>query len=363
MLSVASAWPAFAGGGGGGGSGGGQSEPFAFIGAYLTTVTGNTFADIQPLTGAEIQSVMPTIRLEFNKNVTSETVWSENQACFILRESSGNQVPIIVTRIGTGSQDSPTEQKRNVFIAPQTELVPGKSYEIVISAKLRAQAGTALGADKTVNFSVAPAAAPPADGAAGQPQIEPSAPVTFTDIAGHWAQRDIEFMAEAGMAEEVAPGKFGPSDPVGRAQFAAFLNRCLGIQEVRPEQGHFKDVPASSGYYGAVETSLANRLTVGYGDGTFKPDAGITRQEVACVISRVLARAGRPIAVVGADATLARFTDASRVSSWAEEAVAAVASQGIMVGRESGRFAPQDTINRAEAMVILKRVKELLGRA
>lgn len=189
----------------------------------------------------------------------------------------------------------------------------------------------------------------------------PPASVSFTDIAGHWAQKDIELMAEKGVAGGVAPDKFDPSSLLTRAQFAAFILRSLGIQESRPEEGHFIDVPSSSWYYGAVETAFANGLVGGYGNGVFKPEANITRQEIASMVTRALAKGGKPVIVANADTILGPFADASRVGPWAREAVAGAVQSGIIAGRD-GLLAPKENANRAEAVVMLKRMMELLGR-
>ncbi|MCL6635148.1 MAG: S-layer homology domain-containing protein, partial [Peptococcaceae bacterium] len=57
---------------------------------------------------------------------------------------------------------------------------------------------------------------------------------------------------------------------------------------------------------------------------------------------------------------LAGFTDAAEISPWARAAVALAVREGLMRGRESNRFAPQDRSTRAEAAVVLCRLLEKL---
>ncbi len=57
------------------------------------------------------------------------------------------------------------------------------------------------------------------------------APKTFSDIQGHWAQRDIETMAGLGIVKGITEDTFGPELSVNRAQFAALLIRSLDIGE------------------------------------------------------------------------------------------------------------------------------------
>ncbi|QGP92644.1 S-layer homology domain protein [Neomoorella glycerini] len=178
----------------------------------------------------------------------------------------------------------------------------------------------------------------------------------FTDTTGHWAQADIKLMA----ARHIAAGKtdtlFAPDDNVTRAEFAALLLRSLGIAEVQPAAARFKDVQPGAWYYGAVEAASRAGLVGGYEDGTFRPDALITREEMAAMITRALAYAGKPVTVDDAAALLARFTDAAAVSGWAQQAVAAAVKSGIVAGRTANTIVPQASATRAEAIVMLKRL-------
>jgi len=183
---------------------------------------------------------------------------------------------------------------------------------------------------------------------------------TFADIKGHWAQSDIEIMAGLGIVGGISENEFAPQMPVNRAQFAAFLIRSLDIKEVKPAAAHFKDVPTNAWYYGAVEGAYAAGLVGGYEDGTFRPEQEISRQEIAALIARALKNAGQEVTVDDVDSVLARFKDASKISSWAKEEAAQAVASGIIGGRD-GLFAPKDSAKRAEAVVMLKRMLVKLG--
>jgi len=183
---------------------------------------------------------------------------------------------------------------------------------------------------------------------------------TFADIQGHWAQSDIEIMAGLGIAGGISENEFAPQMPVNRAQFAAFLIRSLGIEETRPAESHFKDVPTTAWYYRAVEGAYAAGLVGGYEDGTFRPEQEISRQEIAALIARALKNAGQEVSVDDVDSVLARFKDASKISPWAKEEAAQAVASGIIGGRD-GLFAPKDSATRAEAVVMLKRMLVKLG--
>lgn len=186
---------------------------------------------------------------------------------------------------------------------------------------------------------------------------------TFADIRGHWAQKDIEVMAGLGIVGGVAPDRFDPNDLVTRAQFAALVLRSLGVAEIRPDQGHFRDVKPGDWYYGAVEAARAAGLVGGYPDGTFRPQASITREEIASMVHRALAYAGKRVTVAGeVEAILAPFADAREVGPWARESVAAAVKERILRGRTATTIVPKGNATRAEAVVMLKRMLVGLGR-
>lgn len=185
---------------------------------------------------------------------------------------------------------------------------------------------------------------------------------TFNDIKGHWAQDDIEIMAGLGIARGIGNNMFDPDGRVTRAQFAALLIRALGIEETKPAQKHFKDVHSGAWYYREVETAYASGLVLGYPDGRFKPDAYITREELAVMVLRGLAKGGKQVAAADIEGTLARFHDQANIGAWARQSVAEAVQKGLLKGRDGGRFAPKENATRAEATVLIKRMLVSLGK-
>ncbi|WP_096199847.1 S-layer homology domain-containing protein [Bacillus sp. FJAT-45350] len=81
-------------------------------------------------------------------------------------------------------------------------------------------------------------------------------------------------------------GNFSPNAPLTRAEMAAILQRAYGLEGVGDFQ--FRDV--STGFWGhtPIQTLLANQITVGYTDGSFRPNSNITRAEFSVFMARVL---------------------------------------------------------------------------
>ncbi|MGI9952713.1 S-layer homology domain-containing protein [Moorellaceae bacterium AZ2] len=204
-----------------------------------------------------------------------------------------------------------------------------------------------------VKITVSVAMAPPT----------PAAPTkTFADIQGHWAQKDIELMAGLGIAGGVAADRFDPDGLVTRAQFAAFLVRSLGIAETKPAAASFTDVGPEAWYYGAVEAARQAGLIGGYPDGSFKPNQGITREEMTAMAVRAMAKADKLVTVADAEGVLARFADKDTIGSWVRQPVAQAVEAGLVGGREGSRLAPKENATRAEAVGMLKRLLVSIGR-
>ncbi|KUP25331.1 hypothetical protein AWJ19_18425 [Paenibacillus sp. DMB5] len=244
-------------------------------------------------------------------------------------------------------------------------------------------------------------------------------PVSFSDLSGHWARAEIELLAGKLILNGRGAGSFAPQQTVSRAEFAAMLVRSLGLlPDAAAEAAAFSDVPAGAWYAADASTAADLDLVQGYADGTFRPEAPVTREQLAVMAARALKLvqsasappagahavgaggtpttavasggiaaapnaavvASAPVAGSGAAPTSAApaaasqaldanaaasaaaptapgsFTDAAGIASWAQEAVNTLTAGGIMQGRPSGSFAPQAATSRAEAAVILARL-------
>ena len=81
------------------------------------------------------------------------------------------------------------------------------------------------------------------------------------------------------------PLRYCPDESVTRAEMAVFIVRALRAQ-VGPAQGTFSDVPTDAWYAPYVEELALLGITVGYGDGTYRPKNTITRAEMAVMVDK-----------------------------------------------------------------------------
>ena len=142
-----------------------------------------------------------------------------------------------------------------------------------------------------------------------------SSTVRFTDVpADAWYARAVETLASLGMVEGVGGGKFAPERTITRAEFTVMAMRFARL----PEGGEnpFSDVTSSDWFYDQVVGAVQYGWITGYTDGTFRPEATITRAEVTAITNRLLDRAADEDYVDDHAGELWQFPDVS-ASYWA----------------------------------------------
>lgn len=113
-------------------------------------------------------------------------------------------------------------------------------------------------------------------------------PNTFTDVpSAHWAADYIGYMQQFGIVMGFDDGSFRPDAPVTRAQFAAIASR---FEKLTEGSKSFTDVPSTHWAAKYINFAATRGWVTGYSDGTFKPENPISRAEVAAVTCRLLER-------------------------------------------------------------------------
>ncbi|UJF33789.1 S-layer homology domain-containing protein [Paenibacillus hexagrammi] len=187
-----------------------------------------------------------------------------------------------------------------------------------------------------------------------------AASLSFPDLAGHWAQADIEWLASKQIVNGKSERAFSPGDMVTRAEFAALLVRAMGLTPGRETPVEFRDVAASDWYAASVKTAAEFKLIQGFEDHTFRPQQTVTREEMAVMIARAMkiaAASGKQ----QSEQDLSRYQDASLISSWAQESFVEAVQGGVIQGQSADRLAPQAPANRAESAVIVLRALQSMN--
>ncbi|GBF73250.1 hypothetical protein PA598K_01535 [Paenibacillus sp. 598K] len=201
--------------------------------------------------------------------------------------------------------------------------------------------------------AVEPEASPEASGST-DPADDPTESSAFSDIAGHWAEAEIRTGLQAGYVKGYEDGTFQPARPVTRAEFVVMLVNALQPINRPTALPDFRDAGAIRDWARpAVSQAVQSGLMQGYEDGSFRPDARLTRAQLAVMLAGGLKALDS--AAIGSEEK-APFTDAAEIPAWAEPAVSSVRSAGLVNGRAGNRFEPHAEASRAEAITVIVRL-------
>lgn len=173
-------------------------------------------------------------------------------------------------------------------------------------------------------------------------------PTDYSDIAGHWAAKEIAALDDALYIDGYRSGGrllFKPDQAITRGEFIRYFVKAKEWYITSSSATELTDVAASSDKP-YILTAVEYGLIQGYPDHTFKPGNAITRAEIAAILSRSeLLQAAKPPS----------FGDVPG-SFWAAAEIAATQEAGLFGGYEDGSFRPQNEITRAEAVAVIYRL-------
>lgn len=177
----------------------------------------------------------------------------------------------------------------------------------------------------------------------------PEQPTTDYLIPGLWLNTNDHYSYLIGYSD----GTVRPNGKITRAEVATIFFRLLD-DDTRAKywssENDFSDVSADKWYNNAVSTLSNMGVIGGYADGTFRPDAPISRAEFAKIAVSFTQNNG--------SAVYNYFTDV-KTTDWFAPYVTAAKDAGLIEGYSDGSFKPESKITRAEACAIVNRT---LGR-
>lgn len=172
-----------------------------------------------------------------------------------------------------------------------------------------------------------------------------SAPAT--DYAGHWAEGTIQKWMDAGKISGYSDGSYKPDNNITRAEFVKLVNGTIDFN--KKANVAYKDVTTADWFYDYVGIAQEIGYISGYSKDSFGPNDYITREQAASILARIQYLNGN---VAAAN----KFSDKSKVSSWAAESVGAAYDAGFITGYNDGTFRPSNKLTRAEALTMLDNV-------
>ena len=180
----------------------------------------------------------------------------------------------------------------------------------------------------------------------------------FSDVPpSFWGYSIITSMSTQGIIAGYPDGTFKPNADITRAEFATMLAKALGLNITNTTTA-FTDVAQGSWDYGPVNAAAAAGLVSGLGNNQFGPYTLITREQMAVMVAKAMG-AKAPV-VNGTE--LNAFNDGSQVSSWAVTGMDEAVKAGIVIGMSADHLAPQAHATRAQAAAMIYQLLNFLGK-
>jgi len=185
-----------------------------------------------------------------------------------------------------------------------------------------------------------------------KPDVKPGTKIEFSDIKGYWAYGSIMEAVSRGIINGYADGSFKPDNVVSRAEIITMLMRGLK-SEVQAEATSFTDQKQIGSWaQPAIGQAIKLGYVKGYQDNTFRPNAQVTRQEFAAILTRILGQSP--------SATVTGIRDEQLIPAWAKSSIHTVVGEGLMDLQNDAKFNPQGFVSRAEAAIVIVKLMHKL---
>lgn len=171
----------------------------------------------------------------------------------------------------------------------------------------------------------------------------------FIDIEEHWALESIQTLSEQQLINGYGDFTFRPDQSITRAEVVQIMTKVMELEQVDADF-QYADISASHWAFDAMRKASAAGIINGYPDGTIRPDATITRSEMAVLLARVLN-------MQGVDAESSPFTDVN-TSHWAYPFLVELNQEGWLNGYGDGSFHPDGKATRAEFVTLMHKLMD-----
>ena len=174
----------------------------------------------------------------------------------------------------------------------------------------------------------------------------------FRDVKeSDWFYGAVKFASENNLFQGSGENTFSPGGTMTRAMFVTVLGR-LAQADTKKYSSEFDDVVKDQYYAGYVAWAAVNGIVSGSGDGNFKPDDRITREQLALILYRYARQTGADVSNTN-EAKAAAYPDFEIVMGAAKSAVCWAVNEGILNG-SNGKLEPKGQASRAQVAQMIK---------
>ncbi len=176
-----------------------------------------------------------------------------------------------------------------------------------------------------------------------------SSNIEMKDISNHWAEEVISKWVENKLITGYTDGTFKPDANITKAEFLIIVNRTFGFNEIA--SNNYSDVLKNDWYYDTTLIAKENKYMDWYQEKKLNPDDKITRQEVCAIIASI-----HSLKATEGLTGIQHYMDNESIPDWSKEYIDATVNKGYLKGYEDNTLRVDGEITRAEAVVILDRV-------
>lgn len=186
----------------------------------------------------------------------------------------------------------------------------------------------------------------------------------FTDVSrSDWFYDYVDYVSSKGYFRGTTETTFSPQRNMTRAMFVVVLSRFDGAKG-DSSQSAFTDVAPGAWCTAAINWAAANKIVEGKGDGTFAPDAPITRAQMCAIINRYLNYYKKNNKVtLSQTGSVSAMSDQNTVPSYAVDAIKQCQRYGLIIGFKDGTFRPNALSTRAHVAAVIYRMADLVKNA
>jgi S-layer homology domain len=270
---------------------------------------------------------------------------SNNSQGLINRDANSDRERQTIASMGERERGNPPNQA--IQSAP-TVVAPTIQADEVPEAQ--APAVVAVPVVPVAPAVVAPAVVTPAVTPAATPLPIVKAP-TFTDVPKQfWGAGYIGELGKRGILDDFGTGKFDPSKPITRGEYAKMLDRAFADKPVTGRPFAFEDIPANYPRKEAVDGSVTRGFMTGYSPKKFAPNQPIPRYQLQISLAKGL---GLPVST-SQDKVLSKFKDAAQMPKFAREKMASAIDAGLVIkDKTTNQLKPVQNATRADAAALV----------
>lgn len=172
--------------------------------------------------------------------------------------------------------------------------------------------------------------------------------IKFNDVSqDYWAYSQIQSFVEKGYIDGYGDGTFRPQNPIKRNEFVKIFNKVFGLTK---KSGIVFDDTKDNWAKDEIDIAVTNGVAQGVSSTLFEPDRYVTRQEAAKMLSNYM-----KLDDTNHD-KIKKFSDYNQIAEWAKDALEGNVEKGYIQGTDGEILAPKDNMTRAEVVTLLSRV-------